>query len=313
MSAHEYSFATDEDFSPLLELNKTLVPKWFHYDTDTMRGDNSVWGTLSSRERYIHGGPWLSDDTIQVHLRSYSRYGEVLLLKKDGVLIGEIEFHEMVRPQQNLDLGKGSTSRCYHIDWMMINPKFHGRGYGSQMLLQLEEELQKRSDGKICLITEPEDGVDEFYEKNGFTQNMPKIFMYQGKGKSKENSWVHMRPDLYENICANYDVSIEYSRFQLETEVGFADLFNVDYPISWVDLNENIKAVRHKSSVFTNRYKLFFTCKEVISDDQLIRALREILQATATTDQLNISLPFALEDENWNLTQSIPKLIKILR
>ena len=313
MSVHEYSFATDKDFLPLLELNKTLVPKWFHYDSASNRGDNSVWGTLSSRERYIHGGPWLSDDTIQVHLRSYSRYGEVLLLKKDGILIGEVEFHEMVRPQQNLDLGRGSNSRCYHVDWMMIDPKFQSLGYGRKMISHLEEELKKRSDGQICLITEPEDGVNEFYEKLGFTQNMPKIFIYLGKGKFQEDTWIHMRPNLYEYICGNYDVSTEYSKFQLETEVGFADLFNVDYPISWMDIDENTRAVRHKSSVFSNRYKLFITSKKMICDDDLVIMLEQIIKATSSNDQLIISLPFTFDYENWELTRSIPKLIKILR
>ncbi|MCY3410040.1 MAG: GNAT family N-acetyltransferase [Candidatus Heimdallarchaeota archaeon] len=307
-----YSFAGREEIGDIVELNKKLVPEWYHYTKKAERGNKTNWGTLSSRERFIHGGPWLSKDTLKVHLDNFTVFGEILLLWLDGELIGELEFHEINRPHKEYISDLGTEHRVFHLDWMMIDPHHQQMGWGRNLLNQLEDVLKSRHRDKIVILTEPEAGVTDFYQKCGYVNGPNNIHVYSANGTLDENRWIaYHPPEMFEFLYGNFDVSPEYSLFQMSSEIHFSQLFGSEYPIAWMDEN-NVRVIKQKSSVLHNQYRILLSSSTLLEKRSIQKIINKLPDRTLEENQLRISLPYLIESKKWKLIEIIPKLIKVL-
>ncbi|MDH5401558.1 MAG: GNAT family N-acetyltransferase [Candidatus Heimdallarchaeota archaeon] len=213
----------------LVELNKLLVTNWYRpIDDEYVPSD---WEELTSMERYNHGGPWNDPIFLDLHLNSFEQFGNVSIIRenKTNELVGEIEYHRV-------------NGENIHIDWMMSSPNHRQKGIGRKLINYIIENENAISK----IITEPEDDVDEFYRKIGFTPCSNKSYSYTTKGvyNSKSIEWVEgIHPELTKQSSKNiiigglptYQYYLHIYKYQFE----MAKLFNLKnyFQFSTIDFN----------------------------------------------------------------------------
>ncbi|RST60252.1 GNAT family N-acetyltransferase [Siminovitchia terrae] len=72
---------------------------------------------------------------------------------------------------------KTFTGLTFYIAEFCINNQIQGKGYGSKLLLYLEEELTKRDIYSIYLLTATGGHAEAFYLKNNYSINVDRIVM----------------------------------------------------------------------------------------------------------------------------------------
>ncbi|WP_429747994.1 GNAT family N-acetyltransferase [Bacillus salipaludis] len=126
-------------------------------------------------ELYINvfnGEPWNENWTYQV---AKERLTDLLhtpkflgfLLYYNGDLIGFIAGNSK----------KTYTGLTFYLAELCINNQIQGKGYGSKLLLYLEDELNKRGIQSLYLLTANGGIAEAFYLKNDYTLNENRIVM----------------------------------------------------------------------------------------------------------------------------------------
>lgn len=72
---------------------------------------------------------------------------------------------------------KSYTGLTFYLAELCINNKIQGKGYGSKLLLCLEDELKKRGVQSLYLLTANSGLAESFYLKNDYTINENRIVM----------------------------------------------------------------------------------------------------------------------------------------
>lgn len=297
----------ESDITALLELNKTLVKNWYHFNSGK-RGKITNYDKLTDVEKYIHGGPWLSENTITVHLKHHIRFGEILLMFDDEKLIAELEYH---RVKTAIEYINGDFNAIYHLDWMMVHPDYQGKLLGTKLLEFAFKNFSNKNDGKVLILTESEPGVEEFYYKLNFDILKEKIYHHIVTGRG-DNNWHRGSETLYTHIYGNFDVTDQYSMHLMETEQIYCEIFGKNEPISHIKLYEDIIAVKINSSVLENAAKILVSSKHKLEREKIIEILEKLAYITDHKEQLHVFLPFHLNSKNWVIVEENQKFIKIL-
>ncbi len=117
--------------------------------------------TLSMRERYLRGGPWMSVETLSIHLNNLLLDNQVVAVAEiDEKIVGEVEVLFSEEP-----LGEG-LRKIAHIDVVEVHPDYRGIGVG-KALMEFVEDIARERQSKI-LTVQPDEGARGFYERLGF-------------------------------------------------------------------------------------------------------------------------------------------------
>ncbi|NPA47089.1 MAG: GNAT family N-acetyltransferase [Thermococci archaeon] len=116
---------------------------------------------LSVAERYSRGGPWMSPETLAVHLNNLLLDDQLAAVAEiDGEIVGEVEvlFSE--------ELVKGEIRRIGHVDVIEVHPDHRGAGVGRALMEFAEEAARER--GAEMLTVQPDEEAEGFYRRLGF-------------------------------------------------------------------------------------------------------------------------------------------------
>jgi len=89
------------------------------------------------------------------------------LLYDDGELVGLIAGNSK----------KTYTESTFYLAELCINNRMQGKGYGSKLLLSLEEELKERGIQSLYFLTAKNGPAEAFYIKNEYVINENRIVM----------------------------------------------------------------------------------------------------------------------------------------
>jgi GNAT superfamily N-acetyltransferase len=148
-----------DDVAAICEVHKSDTPRW------TRRGPSGetevAYEQLTLRERWLHGGPWMSPETCAPYLNALLLSGQTALVATDdeGKVVGEIEVFAGEEP---------SLGRCAHISVLVVLSAAQRRGSGRALVA----EAQRRADVAGCdwVTLRPADPAVEFYRKCGITE-----------------------------------------------------------------------------------------------------------------------------------------------
>ena len=112
-------------------------------------------------ERYSSGGPWMSVETLAIHLNNLLLEGQVVAVAElDGKIVGEAEVLFSKEP-----IG-GEIKRIAHVDVIEVHPDYRGIGVG-RALVEFAEDMAKEK-GAELITAQPERSAMGFYERLGF-------------------------------------------------------------------------------------------------------------------------------------------------
>lgn len=115
---------------------------------------------LSVRERYLHGGPWMSVETCSIHINALLLEGQYpIVAELDGRIVGEAEVFLSEEPV------KGKLRKIAHLDLIEVHPAFRGRGIGKALIEYIERNFAEKAE---LLTVQPSDDAIGFYQKLGF-------------------------------------------------------------------------------------------------------------------------------------------------
>lgn len=118
--------------------------------------------TGNLHERYSAGGPWMSVETLAIHLNNLLLDDQLVAVAElDGEIIGEVEVLFSEEP-----IG-GELRRIAHVDVIEVHPDYRGRGVGRALIEFVEEIARER---KVQFLTvQPDEDAKGFYERLGFS------------------------------------------------------------------------------------------------------------------------------------------------
>ncbi|WP_324735366.1 GNAT family N-acetyltransferase [Thermococcus sp. SY098] len=148
-----------EDTRGIVDVHCSDVEEWHHYENGQRREPDS-YDNLTLKERYLHGGPWMSIETCAVHLNNLLLNGQIPLIAEiEGRIVGELELFI------SEELINGKIKKIAHIDVLEVHREFRGQGIGRE-LVKAAEELARKEKCELLTVT-PEKEAVGFYEKVG--------------------------------------------------------------------------------------------------------------------------------------------------
>jgi GNAT superfamily N-acetyltransferase len=293
----EFTELKRNQWKDLVELNKKLVQTWFRYSKLNKKEEEARWQDLSSRERFYHGGPWNDYETLKIHLELFTKFGNVLIGVNSSTrdIIAELEYH--------------ISENFIHIDWMMVAPEFQNQGIGSVIIRKIEELAQKQDIHE--LQTEPEKGVQYFYEANGFNDNIPKIIQSSKNGCSTNHPQWNVEMPNINDLIGDASNTLEYSKFLMKTEIKYARIFGKPDPILWREISDGVIAIQRVVSVLNNRVSLLLSSNAPLSLNEIFDGFNTSIKYIPTTESAYVSLSEELIP-TWTKYSQIKKLVKYL-
>ncbi|WP_457752201.1 GNAT family N-acetyltransferase [Thermococcus sp.] len=134
----------------------------------------------SVMERYSKGGPWMSLETLAIHLNNLLLDGQLVAIAElDGNVVGEVEVLFSEEPIL------GEMRRIAHIDVIEVHPDYRGKGIG-RSLLEFVEEIARENRAEFMTV-QPDEEAEGFYERLGFNMELftGRIVRVPGKGKGQ--------------------------------------------------------------------------------------------------------------------------------
>ncbi len=118
---------------------------------------------LSVRERYWRGGPWMSVETLAIHLNNLLLDGQLVAVAElNGKIVGEVEVLFSEEPI------KGEIRRIGHVDVIEVHPDYRRTGVG-RALMEFVEDIAREREAEM-LTAQPEEETRGFYKKLGFEE-----------------------------------------------------------------------------------------------------------------------------------------------
>ena len=173
---------------------------------------------LSVRERYLRGGPWMSVETLAIHLNNVLLDGQLpVVAVVEGKIIGEAEVFFSEEP-----LG-GKTTRIAHLDVIEVHPDFRGRGIGRKLVRFVEDVAKER--GAEFITTQPDEEALGFYKKLGFDKILYKGLLVEIS--SEEFRSGEVKPLHYFPWEAVKSLQLVAGRFQSSYDMWFSSLRDI--------------------------------------------------------------------------------------
>ncbi len=174
---------------------------------------------LSVMERYLRGGPWMSVETLAIHLNNLLLDKQpVAVAELNGKIVGEVEVFLSEEPI------RGELRRIAHVDVIEVHPDYRGRGIGRALIGFIEEVARE---GRAEFITtQPDEEARGFYRKLGFDE-----LIFNGllvEISSEEFKPAEVKPLRYFPWEAVESLELVAGRFQSSYDMWFSsfrDLF----------------------------------------------------------------------------------------
>lgn len=152
-----------EDAKGITEVHCSDIEKWYRYIEGKKIED--AYENLTIRERYLHGGPWMSVESCAIHLNT-------LLLENQYPIVAEINgkvvgHAEVLISEEPI---KGEMKRIADLDVLEVHKKFRRRGVG-RAILEYLFELAKDKECELITVT-PDPNAVGFYSKLGFNETV---------------------------------------------------------------------------------------------------------------------------------------------
>lgn len=145
-----------EDAKGIVEVHCSGVEKWIKKDDNR----EATYEELSIKDRYLHGGPWMSIETCAVHLNSLLLEGQIpIVAETNGKIIGNAELLISEEPIV------GKIRRIAHLDILEVHRDFRRKGVGKRIVTFVENITRER--GCELLTVVPEKSAIGFYTKLG--------------------------------------------------------------------------------------------------------------------------------------------------
>ncbi|MFW9927997.1 MAG: GNAT family N-acetyltransferase [Candidatus Thorarchaeota archaeon] len=133
---YQVNLVTENELNSVIELNKTALDQWKHYDYDTGFTSDANWEDLTIYERWMHGGPRCDVITFNIHFNIINSIGKIFCLSdSQGNIIGDIEY--IVEKNQFTKIP------CAYLLWIFIHPNHRRTGAGQFLLLNSIKKLQE--------------------------------------------------------------------------------------------------------------------------------------------------------------------------
>jgi GNAT superfamily N-acetyltransferase len=295
----EFSILKRNQRGDLCELNKELVVEWYNYSLEGQKLTQTSWEDLTPRERYVHGGPWVDLQTLDVHLDLFEKFGQVLIATDSSIakIVGELEYH--------------FSGKSAHIDWMMVSPNSQNRGIGTKMIQGLIEIVKQNGYNRIS--TEPEKGSETFYSKNGFAGIQPHLLQLTKNGSSPQdnNHWISGIPQHRKYLIGDATNTPEYSLFLLAAEIEYTKIFNLrDVPVGWTLIENSIEQttiIRRKISIMSNKSSLLLASNHQHDNGQIQNFFNKVTLSLPKSEQTYITLTGS-KPTGWEISNKIIKM-----
>ncbi|USG99327.1 GNAT family N-acetyltransferase [Thermococcus argininiproducens] len=153
-----------EDVKGIVEVHCSDIERWIKKDDNR----EATYEELSIKDRYLHGGPWMSIETCAVHLNNLLLEGQIpIVVETNGKIIGNAEV------LISEELINGKMYRIAHLDILEVHKDFRRKGIGRE-IVNFVEDLAKEK-GCDLLTVVPEKSAIGFYAKLGIDN-----VIYQG-------------------------------------------------------------------------------------------------------------------------------------
>ena len=112
-------------------------------------------------QRYSAGGPWMSVETLAIHINDLLLDNQLVAVAElDGKIVGEVEVLFSKEPVL------GGQMRIAHVDVIEVHPHYRGRGVGRALMEFIEDISRER---RVEMLTvQPDAEAEGFYKKLGF-------------------------------------------------------------------------------------------------------------------------------------------------
>lgn len=151
--------ATVRDLPSLVDINKSDVTEWHHFDRHG-RGAKATYEELTERERTMHGGPWMSLQSLQGYWL-FAQKCEIICLvaEMDNRVVGHLD----VIPTRERELGS-----YLYLDVFMVHRLFRRRGVGTELLKAAERLAIEKGLPRMIILADYEGPGGLTYRKFGF-------------------------------------------------------------------------------------------------------------------------------------------------
>lgn len=160
---------TTDDVDALVEVECSDIEKWYHYSSKG-RGDEAQYDSLSSMERYMHGGPWTDRESLIQYWEYIERLDVIPLVAEiNGRIVGYID----VLFSDELPLGS-----FLYLDVLMVHRDFRRRGVATALIKESERLASKRK--MMSVLVEPQESEGpsgQLYRSCGFEKNFERYDM----------------------------------------------------------------------------------------------------------------------------------------
>ncbi|WP_456321061.1 GNAT family N-acetyltransferase [Palaeococcus sp. (in: euryarchaeotes)] len=147
-----------EDAPGITGVHCSGIEVWYRFaETGKIK---SEYAKLSIRDRYRHGGPWMSVESCAVHLNSLLLENQIPLVAEiDGKIVGNAE---ILISKERVN---GRMRKIAHLDVLEVHKDFRKRGIG-RAIVEFGERIA-RERGCELLTVVPEKSAMGFYSKLG--------------------------------------------------------------------------------------------------------------------------------------------------
>jgi len=151
--------ATIKDLPSLVDINKSDVTEWHHFDRNG-RGAKTSYEELTEWERTMHGGPWMDLHSLRKYWSFAEKLGIICLVAEmNNRVVGHLD----IIPTRERELGE-----YLYLDVFMVHRLFRRHGVGTELLKAAESLAVKKDLPRMIVLADYDEPGGLTYRKFGF-------------------------------------------------------------------------------------------------------------------------------------------------
>ena len=176
------------------------------------------FSSLSVRERYWRGGPWMSVETLSIHLNNLLLDGQLVAVAElNGKIVGEVEVLFSEEPINR------EIRRIGHVDLIEVHPDYGGMGIG-RALMEFVEDIAREREAEM-LTVQPDEEARGFYKKLGFEEVLYENWVVEVDTADFEAKWTKaLKFFSWETVR---ELELVAGRFQSSYDMWFSSFKDV--------------------------------------------------------------------------------------